>query len=431
MRFETFVASRYLRSKRRGGFVSFVSFVSFAGVTIGVLTLVTVLSVMNGFQETVRDKIINTGFHVYVTSYGADRYLRGWEEVAALIRERHPGLFVTPFFKGQVIVKTASQRLMAVDLNGLEPDIYGRDPTLRKAVGLERGRFSLGPGEILLGTELAKFLNVGVGDRVDIISPEGGGGGMPMPRLKRYRVAGIFRSGYYEYDLKLVFVSLAEAQDLFNRRGEVWGLGIKMADIFQADRLAWDLRTLFGRRLQVFSWTMMNRNLFVALKNEKTIMGFIVFLIVVVAAFNISSSLVMMVMEKRRAIGILMAMGAERAQILRIFLLNGMLTAGVGTALGTVLGLLLSFNLDAVFRTVETVVNTAVAGLYGLLRLPPPEPFRLLAWDVYYLDRLPVSVHSGEVLAINAGVLLVGFLFSLIPAVQASRLDPVEAIRYE
>jgi lipoprotein-releasing system permease protein len=437
MRFESFIAFRYLRSKRHQKFVSFISFVSFTGVTIGVMTLVAVLSVMNGFQETIRDKIINTGFHAYVTTYGTDRYMRNWQSVAREVRARRPDVFVTPFFKGQVIVKNSAQRLMAVDLHGMESDIYTMDVSLKKAVAIDRGKFRLGPGDIMVGSELARFLGVSPGDSLEVISPEGGGSrsGLLSPRMKRYRVAGLFKSGYYEYDLKLVFVSLSEAQNLFNRPGEVWGLGIKIKDIFQAGRLTWDLKNLFGMRYQVFSWMMFNRNLFVALKNEKTIMGFIVFLIIIVAAFNIAASLVMMVMEKKRAIGILMAMGATRGQILRIFLLNGMLTGGIGTFLGTFLGVLLSLNLDAVFRAVEWVINAVISGVFAILSpvfgLMPPDQFHLLAWDVYYLDKLPVAIHPSEILIIAIGVLLVSFLFSLIPAIQASKLDPVEAIRYE
>ena len=438
MKFETFVAFRYLRSKRHEKFISFISLASFIGVTIGVMTLVTVLSVMNGFQETIRDKIINTGYHVYLTTWSMDQYMRGYEKVEKTIRERYPDTFVTPFFKGQVLVRTGPQRMLAVDIQGVEKDIYEKDKSLKKAVSLAAGKFDLSDGKIIIGLELAKFLGVSIGDEVDVISPEGSmnhATGLMIPRMKRYRVSGLFKSGYYEYDLKLVFTSLSEAQDLFDRPGQVWGLGLKIPNILRADAVAWQLKRLFNGKYQAYSWMMFNHNLFVALKNEKAIMAFIVFLIVIVAAFNITSSLIMMVMEKKKDIGIMLAMGADEAQISRIFIFNGMLMAGIGTLIGVILGLFLSFNLDAVFSGVEWVVNSGTHLVYlvlgPLFHMSEPEAFRILARDVYYLDKLPVSVHFWEVFGISVGTIIISFLFSVVPARQAARLNPVEAIRYE
>jgi lipoprotein-releasing system permease protein len=438
MKFETFVAFRYLRSKRHEKFISFISLASFIGVTIGVMTLVTVLSVMNGFQETIRDKIINTGYHVYLTTWSMDQYMRNPTEVRQKVEERYPDAFVTPFFKGQVLIRTGPQRMLAVDIQGVEKDIYDRDLSLKKAVSLAAGKFDLSDGKILIGLELAKFLGVTVGDEVDVISPEGRVNrmtGLMVPVMKRYKISGLFKSGYYEYDLKLVFTSLQEAQALFDRPGQVWGLGMKVPNIFRADAVAWQLKKMFNGKYQAYSWMMFNHNFFVALKNEKAIMGFIVLLIVLVAAFNIASSLIMMVMEKKKDIGIMLAMGASQGQISRIFIFNGMLMAGIGMVIGVVLGLLLSFNLEAVFNAVEWVVNGGAHVVYlvcsPLFGMSEPEAFHILARDVYYLDKLPVSVHASEVTVIAIATLVISFLFSIIPARQAAKLNPVEAIRYE
>jgi lipoprotein-releasing system permease protein len=436
--FELFVSSRYLRSARNTGAISFISVVSFLGITIGVMTLIAVLSVMNGFQESIRDKMINSKYHVYVTPYVIDAFLDDYQNLSQRIKKKFPNLFITPFVQSQILIRTSPQRLLAVDMHGVEQDIYQKDTTLKKAIKLQSGKFDLSPGNIIIGNELAKFLGVKTGDDCDIIIPSaksGSSGGLGMPQLRHCRVSGIFKLGYYEYDLKLVFISLTQAQELIGRPGQAWGLGIKTTDVFGAGDLSYRIKKFLNYKYQVASWEMYEHNFFVALKNEKAIMGFIVFLIIIVAAFNIASSLVMRVVEKKKDIGILMAMGASERQISSVFLLNGILLGAIGTVIGILAGILLATNLEVIFHIIEAVVNFFSGLFYSILHnifpMNEPMPFRIIAPDVYYFDKLPVSIHWQEIFIIGLGQFVITFLFSFLPARQASKLDPVEAIRYE
>lgn len=438
MKLPAFIAFRYLRSKRHKRSVSFISFATFIGITIAVMTLIAVLSVINGFQETIRDKIINTGFHVYVTSYKMDEYIPKYEELRNRIEKMGPDIFATPFFKGQVLVRSEGQRVLAADLQGVEKEIYEKDPTLKKAVKIVDGDFQLDEDSALIGQELAKFLGLKVGDTMEIISPEGKKApltGVVVPVMKTIKIKGIFKSGHYENDMKMVFVQLETAQELFNKPGEVWGIGVKIGDFFKADQVSMQIKRDLDYQFHTFSWMMYNRNFFVALKNEKAIMGFIVFLIMLVAGFNIASSLVLLVIEKRRDIGVLLAMGADHGKVNSIFLLEGMMLGGTGVLLGTIAGILLSYNIERLFRFIELIVNGIMAAYVGILRVFGTHAefgrFSILAPDVYYLDKLPVSVHPSEVGLIALGALAITFISAWLAARQASAVDPVEAIRYE
>ncbi len=438
MKFQSFIAFRYLRSKRHKRSVSFISLATFTGITIAVMTLIAVLSVINGFQETIRDKIINMGFHVYVTSYKMDEYIPEYRKIVKQIENMGEGYFATPFFKGQVLVRSTGQRVMAADLQGVEPDVYAKDPTLKKAVSIVEGDFNLDSRSVLIGQELAKFLALNVGDSLEVISPEGKKApltGMLIPETKTLKVKGIFKSGHYENDMKVIFVSLKTAQDLYNKPDQVWGIGVKVKDFFKADSASLDIKRKLDYQFHTFSWMMYNRNFFIALKNEKAIMGFIVFLILLVAGFNIASSLVLLVIEKRRDIGVLLAMGADHNKVNSIFLLEGMMLGGTGVILGTITGLLVSFNIERIFWLVEIIINFFLSlyrGVCSLLKIyVDTGHFSILAPDVYYLEKLPVSVHASEVALIAAGALLISFLSAWLAARQASSVDPVEAIRYE
>ncbi|MBU1076933.1 MAG: ABC transporter permease, partial [Spirochaetes bacterium] len=420
-------------------FISVITGISFFGIAIGVMAIITVLSVMNGFQNTIRDKIINTGFHIYLTSYGKTSLVYNYRKIADGIEKDKNVKVVTPFFKGQVIIKSTMQRIMGIDLHGLEKDFIKRDKSYLNTVRIIEGKFDLAsPDNILVGQELAKYLDINVNDVVDIISPQGGKikyEGRLAPIMKKYTVKGIFKTGYYEYDLKLAFTSLQSMQNLFNKPHAAWGIGIKVKDIFHADRIARKLKKKFNFKYQMFTWMDVNHNLFTALKNEKTMMSLIVFLIIIVAAFNIASTLIMMVTEKKKEIAILKTFGATPSQISNIFLLTGTFIGIVGIFFGLISGLLVSYNLEKIFHFIERVVNFFLKLYHHVgnwfTYVPLPEKFQVLATDVYYLDKLPVEVLFSDVFAICTGAIIVIILFSFFPARQAAKFKPMEIIRYE
>ena len=274
-----------------------------------------------------------------------------------------------------------------------------------------------------MGEELAKYLDVKVGDNIDIISPEGGNikyMGRLAPIMRRFNIIGIFKTGYYEYDLKLAFTSLTSMQELVNKPGAAWGIGIKIKDIYEAPLIAKDLKRYFRYNYQLFTWEDLNRNLFTALKTEKTMMSVIVFLVIIVAAINIASTLIMMITEKKKEIAILRSFGASAKQIINIFLLTGFFIGSMGLFLGVGLGLLVSYNLQVIFTFIENIVNfimrifNFIANIFSYV--PTPETFQLLPKDVYYLDRLPVDILVSDILGICIGTMIIITIFSYFPA---------------
>ncbi len=435
-----FISFKYLRSKKNNKFISAISVISIVGVAIGIMALITVLSVMNGFQNTIRQKIINTGFHIYLTSYGKRSIIYNYKNIIKKIEENNLGEIATPFFKGQVIARSTLQRIMAIDFWGIEKDLYRKDKEFANTLHIIKGKFDLTRrNNILIGTELAKFLDVNVGDKIVIISPQGGTlkiAGKIAPIMKEYKVVGIYKIGYYEYDLKMAFTSLGSLQSLFNKPGAAWGVGINIKNIFQAPQVAKKIRKLFNYHYQTFTWIDLNHNLFTALKNEKSMMSLIVFLIIIVAAFNIASTLIMVIMEKKKDIAILKTIGMKSNAISNVFLLNGIFIGVTGILIGTVLGLIVSFNLEAIFNGIEAAVNFFIFKIYYpvvslITYIPVPEKFQILAKDVYYLDKLPVDVVMSDVISIIIGAFIIILIFSIFPARQAAKLEPLEIIRYE
>ena len=438
-KFELFVGSRYFRSKKSNKFISFITGLSVIGITIGVMVIITVLSVMNGFQNTVRDKIINTGFHIYLTSYGKTSLVYDYQDKINQIKKNESVQVASPFFKGQVIIRSTIQRIMGIDLHGIEKSLPEKDKSFSRTVEIVKGKFDLNDEKnILLGQELADFLDVDVNDRVDIISPQGGKieyAGRIAPIMKKYKVVGIFKTGYYDYDLKLAFVSLKSMQELVNKPYAAWGIGIKIDNIYDAPKIAKKIKKLFHNRYFTITWMRFNYNLFTALKTEKTIMAVIVFLIIIVAAFCIISNLVMIVMEKKKDIAILKTFGATSNQITAIFLFTGVTIGATGIVFGVITGLLASYNFEKILRFIEKIVNKVVGVFHAIgnvfVYIPLPEKFELLPANVYYLDKFPVEVFFQDVLSVCIGALIVVILSSYLPARQAAKFKPMEIIRYE
>ena len=418
MKYEWFIGLRYLKAKRKQAFISIITFISIAGVTVGVMALIVVLAVMSGFEKTLKEKILGTQAHLVVleaTQGGMD----GYEEVMNKVEEVKGVVSAAPFIISQVMLSSESN-VFGVVLKGIDPDRVGKVTELATnlKVGhledLKKDKAGEPPG-IILGVELSKHLSVTLNDNIQVISPLGTMTPMGMmPKMKRFRVEGIFYSGMYEFDNTMAYVSIKSAQKFFGMGDRVSGIEIKTKDIYQVKKTGTEIRRKLGFPFWTKDWMEMNRNLFSALRLEKIAMFIILILIVLVAAFNIISTLIMVVMEKNKDIAILKSMGAPSGSILKIFIIEGGVIGVVGTILGTILGLGAAFNLEKITGFVEN--------LFG---------FKILSSDVYYIDKLPSQVNPFDVTMIVVTAILISLLATLYPSWRASKLDPAEALRYE
>jgi lipoprotein-releasing system permease protein len=416
MKYEWFIGLRYLKAKRKQTFISIITIISIVGVTVGVMALIIVLAVMSGFEKTLKEKILGTQAHLVVLKAG-QQGMDHYEEVLKQVQEVRGVISAAPFIFNQVMLSSESNVTGGV-IKGIDPDRVGKVTEL--AHNMKAGRLqdlkgdSDSPG-IILGVELAKHLSVSLNDAVQVISPLGTITPMGMmPKMKRFRVVGIFYSGMYEYDNTMAYVSIEGAQKFFGMGALVTGIEIKTKDIYKVKETGKEIRKKLGFPFWTKDWMEMNRNLFSALKLEKIAMFIILVLIVLVAAFNIISTLIMVVMEKHKDIAILKSMGASSMGILKIFIIEGGVIGVVGTFLGTILGLSAAFNLEKITGFIEN--------LFG---------FKILASDVYYIDKLPSQVNPLDITLIVVTAILISLLATLYPSWRASKLDPAEALRYE
>ncbi|MDG4476371.1 lipoprotein-releasing ABC transporter permease subunit [Thiovibrio frasassiensis] len=410
MQFEWFVCLRYLKAKRKHGFISLISLISIAGVMVGVMALIVVLAVMTGFTSEFRDKILGINSHVVVQDYTGN--IRGYEEVAAKIRAVEGVSGVTPYLYSQAMITSGEGGTGAV-LRGLDPATA--PGVLSLAKHLRSGSIAaLSPVQtegralpgIILGKELAAQLHVSTHDRVRLISASGPLTPMGViPKVSTCQVVGVFETGMYEYDSALAYVSLETAQRFFGLPGAVHGLEVKTVDLNAADQVAKRIEHALGPNFYAKDWMRMNRNIFSALALEKTALSVIMALVVMVAAFNIVSTLIMVVMEKNKDIAILKSMGATSGSIMRIFIYEGLVIGLVGTTLGVLGGLGLC----------------AILSRYQFIKLP----------DVYPISTLPVLVLPSDVLLIALSATVITLLATLYPSWQAAKIDPAVALRYE
>jgi lipoprotein-releasing system permease protein len=416
MKYEWFIGLRYLKAKRKQTFISIITVISIVGVTVGVTAMIIVLSVFSGFETTLKEKILGTQAHLVVlkaSQQGMDHY----EEVLKQVQEVKGIVSAAPFILNQVMLSSESNVTGAV-IKGIDPDRVGKVTELAhnmKAGGLHDLKGESDSPGIILGVELAKNLGVSLNDAIQVISPLGTITPMGMmPKMKRFRVVGVFYSGMYEYDNTMAYVSIEGAQKFFGMGARVSGIEIKTNDIYQVKEIGKEVRKKLGFPFWTKDWMEMHRNLFSAMKLEKIMMFIILVLIILVAAFNIISTLIMVVMEKYKDIAILKSMGASSKGILKIFVIEGLVTGVVGTALGTILGLVVVFNLSGIQGLLEK--------LLGL---------KILASDVYYIDKLPSQVNPLDIALIVMTAILISLLATLYPSWRASKLDPAEALRYE
>ncbi len=408
MSFESFIALRYLMARSKQTFISVISVTSILGVALGVASLIVVLGVMNGFTKDLRDKILGVNAHAITMSIGGG--IANYESVMEKVQGVPDITGVTPFIYSEVMISTASG-VKGLVLRGVDPATAEKVLSIREH--MEDGSFASleqeGMPGIIIGKELAQRLGVGIGGRVNLLSPTGTKTATGFtPRVRICRIVGLFKTGMWEYDSSLGFVSLGFARDLLGWKGDtVTGLEMTVRDVYRADKVAENVTAaLGGYPYYSRNWMEMNANLFAALKLEKTAMGIILTLIVLVGSFSIVTTLVMLVMEKTRDIAILMSMGATRSQIRRIFMLQGTIIGAIGTIIGFGLGLSVAYLLKR----------------YQFIELPK---------GVYSLDTLPVLIEWTDLLIIGVSAMVLCFVATIYPARQAARLEPVEALRYE
>jgi len=410
MRYELFISLRYLKAKRKQIFISLITVLSMAGVALGVMALVVVLSVMSGFVEDLKKKILGTNAHLVILQHGSP--MRDYQEVIQKVQGVEGIVAATPFIFSQAML-TSETNVHGIACRGIDPNTAGRviniEATLKKGslISLQKEEESSGHPGIFIGKELANNLGVQFEDTVVVVSPLGAlsplGGGPPM---KKFRVAGIFDSGMYEYDTSLAYVSLKSAQKFLAMNDAVSGVEVKVKDIYGVKKVADKIRRELGFPFWTKDWMQMNKSLFAALKLERTVMFIILVLIVLVAAFGIVSSLIMVVMEKSKDIAILKSMGATAKSIMRIFIFEGLIIGVVGTIVGLIAG-------------------------YAICILLAKYQFISLPSDIYYISRLPVKTNVIDFFLVAFSAIGISFLATLYPSWQASKLDPAEALRYE
>ncbi len=425
MSYELLISLRYLRAKRKQVFVSIITFISIAGISLGVAALIIVLGVMNGFETELRNKILGINAHILLQKYSGT--IENYERVENEISGIRGVVATTPVIMSQVILKK-NDNIIAPLLRAVSYESASRVISLGRMVQgdmrflAEQNRASLrlpknveGLPGMVVGKELAKNFGLSLFETVDIVIPTGISTPMGMmPRLKKFVVVGIFDSGFYEHDASLIYTSLTDAQTFLNLDHTVTGIEIKVDDIYKARSIADGIEMKLGWPFWARDWMQMNKNLFSALKLEKRVMFIILTLIVLVAAFNIISSLIMIVMEKNKDIAILKSMGATSRNIMKIFMFQGLIIGVVGTAIGCTAGLTVALNLEKVSGFIERAFG-----------------FKILPSDVYYLSSLPSQVNYADVLLIIAATLLISFVATIYPSRKASRIDPAEALRYE
>ena len=411
--FEWLIGLRYTRAKRRNRFVSFISATSIIGITLGVTALIVVISVMNGFQDELRHRILGMTAHATISENG--KALQDWQTLAQKVKNEPNVVASAPYVQAEAML-SAQPNVSGAIIRGIEPKFedavtdIGKHMVAGSLSDLKPGGFG-----IVLGQSLAESLGVAVGDKLMLITanvavtPVGG-----LLRQRQFTVVGIFKVGMYEYDRGSAFIDLKDAQALFRMGDGVTGLRLKLDDMFRAPWVAHDLNLKLGNPYWTTDWTQANGNFFRAVQTERTVMFIILSLIVAVAAFNIVSTLVMVVTDKRGDIAILRTLGASPGSIMRIFLISGTVIGLIGTLIGVAIGVLIASNVETIVPWIEHLTGT-----------------QFMPADVYYISEVPSRLDWNDVWHVGLMAFGLSFLATIYPAWSASRVQPAEALRYE
>ena len=411
--YELFIGLRYTRARQRSRFISFISLVSVVGIALGITVLITVRSVMNGFQREVRTRILSVASHIQIS--GADNTVADWRAIADKARQNAQVVAAAPYVSAQGLLSSGNT-VRGAYIRGVVPDAEEKVADL--AQHMKAGSLTaLRPGEfgIVLGAELARALSVLAGDKVVLIAPQGQvtPAGI-LPRLRQFTVVGIFSVDHFEYDSGLALVDMEDAQKLYRMGDKVTGVRLKLTDLFLAGEVSRALSRSLGPDAYITDWTRLNANFFRAVDIEKRMMFLIVFLIIAVAAFNIVSSLFMAVKDKQADIAILRTLGASPASVMKIFLIQGALIGLMGTLAGVIGGVALASNVDVVVPFIENMLG-----------------FKFLSKDVYQISDLPSELRPWDVLSTAFFSFVVSLLATIYPSYRAAKINPAEALRYE
>lgn len=407
-----FIGLRYLRAKRRNHFISFISMVSILGILLGVAALITVISVMNGFETELRSRIL--GMVSHATVVGVEGGVRSWPEAVKLAREDQRVRGAAPFVEREVMIQ--GLRVSGAFMRGVDPKLEPEvSEVSNKLVQGDWDSLQAGEFNVILGRELALWLGVGVGDSVTLFAPalRATPAGV-LPTLRQFTVSGIFEIGMAEYDRSMAIVEINDAARLLRMGDEVSGVRLKLEDMFRAWIVAADLAERMGGLYRIRDWTQEHSNFFRAVQTERMVMFVILSLIVAVAAFNLVSTLVMLVTDKQADIAILRTLGATPGTIMGVFVIQGLISGVIGIVLGVICGVLLAMNVTNVMRFLE--------GIFG---------FQLMPADIYYISELPSDLRLENVLAVTGLAFFLALIATLYPAWRAARTQPAEALRYE